>query len=101
MVMGKLGDTKAQVLYYQKAAELPPSDSVIWYNLGVAREKLGDNKGALDAYAKVLQIKQGDMDSLQAAAGLSLKLGQYKDAYEYLIHTSRKRHQRRNTSRAL
>ena len=90
MVMGKLGDTKAQVTYYLRAAELSPSDSVLWYNLGVAREKLGDNKGALDAYEKVLQIKQGDMDSLQGAAGLSLKLGQYKDAYAYYSSLAKK-----------
>jgi tetratricopeptide (TPR) repeat protein len=83
MVMGKLGDTKGQEAYYLRAAELSPSDSVLWYNLGVAREKLGDAKGALDAYVKVLQIKQGDTDALRSAAALSLKLGQYKEAYAY------------------
>jgi tetratricopeptide (TPR) repeat protein len=96
MVMGKLGDTKGQVTYYLKAAELSPGDSVIWYNLGVAREKLGDNKGALDAYTKVLRIKQGDMDSLQGAAGLSLKLGQYKDAYAYYSTLAKKTSKKEN-----
>jgi tetratricopeptide (TPR) repeat protein len=90
MVMGKLGDTKAQVTYYQKAAELSPGDSVIWYNLGVAREKEGDTKGALDAYAKALQIKPGDADSLQSVASLSLKQGQYKEAYVYYMSLSKR-----------
>ena len=90
MVMGKLGETKSQVMYYQKAAELSPNDSVIWYNLGIARDKAGDAKGALEAFAKVLQLKPGDMDSLQTAAPLSLKLGQYKDAYGYYSSLAKK-----------
>ncbi|MCU0575914.1 MAG: tetratricopeptide repeat protein [Desulfobacterota bacterium] len=83
MVMGKLGDTKSQVDYYQKAVKLSPANSVLWYNLGVAREKNGDPKGSLEAYAKALQLKPGDLDSLQGAARSSLKIGQYKDAYGY------------------
>ena len=90
MVMGKLGETRSQVMYYQKAAELSPHDSVIWYNLGVARDKAGDAKGALEAFAKVLQLKPGDMDSLQIAASLSLKQGQYKDAYGYYSSLAKK-----------
>jgi len=83
MVMGKLGDTKSQVDYYQKAVRLSPANSVLWYNLGVAREKNGDPKGSLEAYAKALQLKPGDLDSLQGAARSSLRIGQYKDAYGY------------------
>ncbi len=83
MVMGRLGDTKAQVDYYQKAVNLSPKNSVLWYNLGVAREKQGDLKGALDAYAKVLQMKPGDLDALKGAARSSLKLGQYRDSHGY------------------
>jgi tetratricopeptide (TPR) repeat protein len=83
MVMGKLGDTKSQVDYYQKAVKLSPANSVLWYNLGVAREKNGDPKGSLEAYAKALQLKPGDLDSLQGAARSSLRIGLYKDAYGY------------------
>jgi len=83
MVMGRLGDTKSQAAYYQKALNLSPGDPVLWYNLGVARDKAGDQKGALDAYAKVLRIKPDDSDSLVSAASLSLKLGQFNEAYGY------------------
>ncbi len=82
MVMGRLGDAKAQADYYQRAVNLSPTDAVLWYNLGVAREKQGDAKGALEAFEKVLQIKPGDTDSLKAASRLSLKLGRYREAYE-------------------
>lgn len=81
MVMGRLGDTKSQVDYYKRAVELSPGNSVLWYNLGVAREKQRDLKGALDAYAKVLQTKAGDLDSLKGAARTSLKLGRYREAH--------------------
>ncbi len=90
MVMGKQGDTRAQEAYYQRAAELSGNDSVLWYNLGVAREKLGDAKGASDAYAKGLQAKPGDVDLLQGAAALSLKQGRYNDAYTYYASLSKK-----------
>lgn len=83
MVMGRLGDTKAQVDYYQKAVNLTPGNSLLWYNLGVAREKQGDVKGALDAYTKVLKMKPGDLDSLKGAARSSLKLGQFREAHGY------------------
>jgi tetratricopeptide (TPR) repeat protein len=83
MIMGKQGDSKSQVSYYQKALDLSPHDPVLLYNLGIAREKEGDRKGALDAYAKVLQIKPDDMDSQVRAAALSLKLNQFKEAYGY------------------
>ncbi len=83
MVMGKLGDTKSQTTYYQKAVELSSNDPVLWYNLGVARDKEGDQKGALEAFARVLRIKPDDSDSLVSAATISLKLGHYKEAYGY------------------
>ncbi|HPI91571.1 MAG TPA: tetratricopeptide repeat protein [Deltaproteobacteria bacterium] len=83
MVMGRLGNTKSQVEYYEKAVSLSPGSNVLWYNLGVAREKQDDPKGALDAYAHVLQMKPGDQDSLRGAARSALKAGQYKDAYGY------------------
>ncbi|HOS97594.1 MAG TPA: tetratricopeptide repeat protein [Deltaproteobacteria bacterium] len=82
MVMGRLGDAKAQSDYYQRAVNLSPSDAVLWYNLGVAREKQGDAKGALEAFEKVLKIKPGDPDSLKAASRLYLKLGRYREAHE-------------------
>ena len=105
MVMGKLGDTRSQVAYYQRAAEFSGNDSVLWYNLGVAREKLGEFKGALDAYARAHQIKPGELDYLQSAAALSLKQGLYKDAYEYYASlarkTSRKEHMKGLVSAAV
>jgi len=90
MVMGRLGDTKAQVMYYQRAAELSGNDSVLWYNLGVAREKQGDGHGAREAYEKALQIKPGDVESMQALAALSLKQSRYKDAYAFYEGLSKK-----------
>lgn len=83
MVMGRLGDTKSQVEYYQKAVNISPGNSVLWHNLGVARERHGDLGGALEAYTKVLQLKPGEPDSLQGAARSSLKLGRFKEAHAH------------------
>ncbi|MDT8272981.1 MAG: tetratricopeptide repeat protein [Desulfomonilia bacterium] len=93
MVMGVLGDTKSQISYYRKAAELSPKDPVVLYNLGIAYEKAGNLKSALSAFQQVLQVKKSDQDSLIRAAGISLRLNQFKSAYDYyqaLIKTSGK-----------
>jgi tetratricopeptide (TPR) repeat protein len=105
MVMGRMGDTKSQTAYYQKALELSPNDPVLWYNLGVARGKEGDQKGALDAFAKVLQIRPDDTDSLVSAATISLKLGKFKEAYGYYVtlvkKTGKKEHMKGLVSAAV
>lgn len=90
MVMGRLGDTHAQVNYYEKAVSLSPGNAVLWYNLGVVREKQGDSKGALDAYERVLKLKPDDLDSLRGAARSSLKAGRYRDAYGYYTALQRR-----------
>lgn len=90
MVSGKRGDTKAQAVYYQKALDLSPNDPVLWYNLGVTREKSLDTKGALEAYGKALELRPDDTDSLQGAARVSLKAGQFKDAYGYYSSLAKK-----------
>ncbi|MBN2299369.1 MAG: tetratricopeptide repeat protein, partial [Deltaproteobacteria bacterium] len=83
MIMGKLRDTQAQITYYRKAVELSPKDALLLYNLGMAYEKAGKFKDALEAFKNVLKIKRGDKDSLRRAAYLSLKLGLHQDAYSF------------------
>lgn len=83
MIMGKLGDTKAQITYYEKAVELSPNDALLFYNLGTAYEKAGKSKDALGAFKKVMKIKRSDKDSLRRAAYLSQKLGNYQDSYSF------------------
>lgn len=83
MIMGKLGDTKAQITYYTKAVDLSPNDALLLYNLGTAYEKAGQPKNALETFKNVLKIKQNDKDSLGKAAYLSLKLDRYQDAYSF------------------
>lgn len=83
MVMGRLGDVKGQVEYYEKAARLSPGNPVLWYNLGVAKEKGGDAEGALEAYGRALKINSSDIDALAGAARTSLKALKYSQAREY------------------
>ncbi|MGC9323987.1 MAG: tetratricopeptide repeat protein [Desulfomonilia bacterium] len=93
MVMGKLGDANGQITYYKKAVDLSPKDPVLLFNLGVAYEKSGNLKSALNSFEQVLQVKPSDQDSLNRAAGISLKLNRFKSAYGYyqaLIKTGNK-----------
>ena len=83
MCMGKLGNTKAQILYSQKAAALAPRDPVILFNLAYAYDMGGNPSRAIDTYLKVLKLKPRDVDALSRAAFLSLKMKHYKDAYRY------------------
>ncbi len=89
MAMGKLGKTGAQTAYYSKASSLGPKDTVLLYNLATSYEKAGKDKEALDTYRKVLALKSNDRDSLVRSAALSLKLGEYKEAYEYYTSLSK------------
>ncbi len=93
MCMGRLGDTKSQILYYKKATLLSPNDPVLLYNLASSYDKAGRKKEALNTYIKVLKVKPKDKDALGRAASLSLKLKRYKEAYRFysmLVDTSGK-----------
>ncbi len=83
MVLGRLGETRAQAERYERAVHLAPDNPVLWYNLAVAREKGGDAKGALDAYERVLERRKDDLDALAGAARTSLGLGRYDRARQY------------------
>ncbi len=83
MVMGQLGDTGAQITYYEKAVELSPKEPLLLFNLGAAYEKAGKLPDALVRYKQVMNIKPKDKDSLAKAAALSQKLGRYKESYSY------------------
>jgi Flp pilus assembly protein TadD len=41
---------------FQKASELNGSDFRVWMNLGIARRWIGQDAGALDAYARALPL---------------------------------------------
>ncbi len=85
MCMGKIGNTKAQIVYSKKAAALAPKDPVIVYNLAYAYDMAGKTSKAIDTYLKVLKLRPKDMDSLSRLAFLSLKTKHYKDAYRYYL----------------
>ncbi|HOJ12866.1 MAG TPA: tetratricopeptide repeat protein [Deltaproteobacteria bacterium] len=96
MVNGRLGETKSQIENYERAARISPDKAVLWYNLGVSREKAGDHQGALEAYERVLGLAGGDTDALSGAARTALKLARYQQAKRYYEDLAKRQATREN-----
>ena len=64
---GKVADAAAK---YREILAAHPDSSVAWTDLGNAEEKLGDRKGAEDAFRKALAIDAGSRDALNNLAWL-------------------------------
>ena len=64
---GKVADAAAK---YREILAAHPDSSVAWTDLGNADEKLGDRKGAEDAFRKALALDAGSRDALNNLAWL-------------------------------
>lgn len=53
----KKGSNKAAMRRYEEAVKWDPNSSEGWYKLGEARSKMGDEKGAREAWAKYLEVE--------------------------------------------
>ena len=59
----KINDNYAAIFYATKAIEIDPNYSLPYLNRGVAKENLGDIKGACDDWRKASSL--GNKDTLQ------------------------------------
>ena len=64
---GKVADAAAK---YREILAAHPDSSVAWTDLGKAEEKLGDRKGAEEAFRKALALDAGSRDALNNLAWL-------------------------------
>lgn len=76
----RAGHPDIALRYFDYATRLAPGFPPAWGNLGVARRRLGDIQGALDAYAKALAISADDPTILGNLASLYRYLGRESEA---------------------
>lgn len=76
----RAGHPDIALRYFDYATRLAPGFPPAWGNLGVARRRLGDIQGALDAYARALAISADDPTILGNLASLYRYLGRESEA---------------------
>jgi tetratricopeptide (TPR) repeat protein len=67
---------------FQRAVELDAGLWEAWFDLGVVRVRLGDDKNAIPAFTKALERNPGHRPSRLARAEASRRLRRYSDARE-------------------
>src|SRR5262249_461150 len=60
VLLARRGDMAASAVEMRKSVELQPKDPAARSNLGHVLEKLGDSKGAIEAYRAALELAPDD-----------------------------------------
>ncbi len=76
----RAGHPDIALRYFVYATKLAPNFAPTWGNVGVARRRLGDFQGALDAYRLALAISADEPTILGNLASLYRALGKEKEA---------------------
>ena len=76
----RLGHPDIALRFFGYATRLAPTFAPTWGNVGVARRRLGDIQGALDAYSHALTISADDPTILGNLASLYRSLGKDEEA---------------------
>lgn len=71
--------------YFEDAVKLAPEFAAAWGNVGVAKRRLGDIDGALQAYQKALAIEADNPTILNNLSSLYRALGRFEEADHALI----------------
>jgi tetratricopeptide (TPR) repeat protein len=70
--------------FFMDSVALAPSFAPAWANLGVAKRRLGDIPGALEAYRRALELEPGNATVLANLAALFRSLGREMEAQQAL-----------------
>lgn len=81
------GDIKGAVAPIEKLAALNPKDSQYSMLLAQAKQQLGDQEGAADAYRSILKTEPGNINALQGLASFLLQQNQPQAAIGLLQDT--------------
>lgn len=76
----RAGHPDIAVRFFDDAVKLSPEFAPTWGNVGVARRRLGDIPGALQAYGKALEIEPDNPTILSNLASLYRALGRKQEA---------------------
>lgn len=74
----------AAARHLRKAVEIAPKDSELWNDLGAALQIGGDQKGAMEAYGRSLDLKPSELLPRFNMASLLLQAGRPLDAEDVL-----------------
>ena len=76
----RAGHPDIALRHFEDAAKLAPRFAASWGNVGVARRRLGNVQGALDAYTQALAISADDPTILGNLASLYRSIGKESEA---------------------
>ena len=76
----RTGHPDIAIRYFEDAVKLAPDFAAGWGNLGVARRRLGDINGALQAYEKALAVEADNPTILNNLSSLYRALGRHQEA---------------------
>ncbi|MCU0292805.1 MAG: tetratricopeptide repeat protein [Thermoanaerobaculaceae bacterium] len=76
----RTGHPDIAIRYFEDAVKLAPDFAASWGNLGVARRRLGDINGGLQAYEKALAIESDNPTILNNLSSLYRALGRHQEA---------------------
>jgi Flp pilus assembly protein TadD len=76
----RAGHPDIALRYFDYVTKLAPRFPAGWGNVGVARRRMGDIQGALDAYARALAISADDPTILGNLASLYRAIGKQREA---------------------
>ena len=81
----RVGHPDIALRFFDYATKLAPTFAPTWGNVGVARRRLGDTQGALDAYSHALTVSAADPTILGNLASLYKSLGKEQEAREVTL----------------
>lgn len=81
----RAGHPDIAIRYFEDAVRLAPEFAAAWGNVGVAKRRLGDIDGALQAYQKALSIEADNPTILNNLSSLYRALGRHQEADHALI----------------
>lgn len=77
-------DFKSSLAFFQDCARREPTEPDAWFRLGLCKEKIGDRDGALEAYAKAIELKPASPVPYNNFAVLEIQKGNYRHAISLL-----------------
>ncbi len=81
----RAGHPDIAIRYFEDAVRLAPEFAAAWGNVGVARRRLGDIDGALQAYQRALAIEADNPTILNNLSSLYRALGRFQEADHALV----------------
>lgn len=76
----RAGHPEIALKFFLYAVRLSPEFAPAWGNVGVARRRVGDFDGALDAYRQALLLEPGNPTILNNLGALYRSIGRYREA---------------------